>query len=410
MILSGKNFTGKLTIEAPPSKSVCHRELIIRFLCGDTSYLADSEEDNEDILATKSCLRSLNEASGLTNVRLFCNESGSTLRFMIPVACAYLLREGAEGNVTELIFETKGRLFDRPIKELADALSPHGITITKEEETRTIHAKGTMRAGKYVIDGSVSSQYISGLLMALPLMKEACSIEVMGEMKSVHYLNLTLNALKKYNCPTVVEGNTFLPKQAGYETVTSLPEFHVEGDWSNGAFLLCLQQFSDIDVTNLNPDSAQGDKAILNFLQSAEEVRVNHLAADSMWECKDIPDIVPYMAITAAFIYRKTEFHDIDRLRIKESDRVKAVREQLSAVGIKTEETDTTLTVYGSSAEVISSTLATPVKLSSYHDHRMAMCAILLAVILKTDVELDDLTCVKKSYPELISFVEKYLA
>lgn len=410
MIISGKNQKLNFTLEAPPSKSVCHRELIVRFLCGDDTYLSDSESDNEDILATKSCLRSMKDAKGAKTVRFFCNESGSTLRFMIPVACAYLLRDSLSDPAEELIFETRGRLFDRPIVELSDALGAHGITISKDEKTRTIHVSGKMSAGNYEIDGSVSSQYISGLLMALPLFEEPCRITVFGEMKSVHYLDLTLNALKKYNCPTVVEQNVFYPAQGGYANVTNLPDFHVEGDWSNGAFLLCLQQFCDLEVTNLNPESAQGDKAILPFLNSVDDCLVHSLDADSVWECNDIPDIVPYMAITAAFVYRKAVFRGIGRLRIKESDRVKAVREQLAAVGIKTEETDDTLTVYGSPELAHNYSSPSPVKLSSFHDHRMAMCAVLLAVILQTDVELDDLNCVKKSFPELIPIVEKYLA
>ena len=135
MIISG-NKNLDFTIEAPASKSIYHRELIVRFLSGDTGNLTDQEGDNEDILATRGCLRALADA-GNTNsdtAVLPCNESGSTIRFMIPVAAACLLREGHETNVKELVFTTKGRLFDRPVKELADALSPTGRESGKERQ------------------------------------------------------------------------------------------------------------------------------------------------------------------------------------------------------------------------------------------------------------------------------------
>ena len=461
MIITGKNRPLNFSIDAPASKSVYHRELIIRFLLGDTACLSELPDDNEDVLATKACLKALASAAkenaatdGMTDtatdgmfdttnnrtsdcesaakyegepagesdckqVLLPCNESGSTLRFMIPVACAYLLREGLNLSVKELIFSTKGRLFDRPITELSDALAPHGIQISKEEADRTIHVVGTMTPDRYTIDGSVSSQYISGLLMALPLFDSKCEIEVTGELKSVHYIGLTLDALEKYQCKTTVQGQSFFPKPSGYTTASAsgalAGDFSVEGDWSNGAFLLCLKEFSEISVGNLNPDSRQGDKGILPFLEAVSATRKEKgsdlLGKGSTWDCNDIPDITPYMAIVAAFVFEKTTFLGVSRLRIKESDRVAAIRKMLDAVNIKTEETHDSLTVYGSPASVISSGLTKPVSLSSYHDHRMAMCAILLTVILGTDADIDDVNCLKKSFPEFLNtYLPKYFS
>lgn len=405
MIISG-NKKLDFTIEAPASKSIYHRELIVRFLSGDRANIADKDGDNEDVLATKACLRALTDQNS-ERVILPCNESGSTIRFMIPVATAFLLREGLNSNTKELVFTTKGRLFDRPVKELADALSPMGITITKEDSDRSIHVTGKLKGGDFTIDGSVSSQYISGLLMALPLFENPCSVRVTGECKSIHYIELTQDVLAKYGCPADFRDHTYYPAVNGYAQSSLTDSFKVEGDWSNGAFLLCLKEWSNITVTNLNSDSRQGDKAILEFIKLVTDKDAH---PEVTWDCTDTPDIAPYMAVIAPFSFGKTTFTGISRLRIKESDRVKAVREQLLAVGIRTEETEDSLTVYEYESPA-NRKLPTPVKLSSYHDHRMAMCAILLAVILKTEVEIDDTECLKKSFPELLNeYLPKYFA
>ena len=397
MLISGKKWDREIEIDAPPSKSIYHRELIVRFLCGDRYNLDESEGDNDDIIATKSCLRALRDIYEEEDVVLDCNESGSTLRFMIPVAATYVF---AKGGRNRLIFRTAGRLFDRPIGELYEALKPHGIMIEKSESDRsfivTLASDATsMTAGEYVIDGSVSSQYISGLLMALTLFEEEAVVRVTGELKSVHYIELTEAVLKKYGAEVRKNDQIYYPVAGGYkkEAIEKYPDLKVEGDWSNGAFLLCLERFSKIRVNNLNTDSLQGDRAILDYFRCLEEGK------DLSFQCNDIPDIVPYMAIVAPFTVDKMTFNGIGRLRIKESDRVKAIREQLAAIGVLTEETEDSLTVYRYEGKI---PYDGTISLSSYHDHRMAMCAILIAVILKTEVELDDLECVKKSFPQLL--------
>ena len=403
MIISGKGRRLEFTIDAPPSKSVYHRELICRFLSGDTKCLSENLGDNNDIKATKSCLRSMYDArkSSAGEAVLHPGESGSTIRFLIPVAAAYLL--GEEKCSEKIIFRTEGRLFDRPFGELADAMRPHGISIEKDEATRSIVVTGAMTAGKYVIDGSVSSQYISGLLMALPLFTEQSSIEVTGQMKSIHYIELTLDALSKYSTPAKQEANTFVPSFGGYKGDIS-GDFKVEGDWSNGAFLLCLKEWSDIEVKNLDLNSRQGDKAIVDFLKFAKEEH----SGEATWDCTDTPDIAPYMAIVAPFLFGKITLTGIGRLRIKESDRVKAVREQLSAIDVRTEETEDTLTIYEYESPR-GEALREPIVLSSYNDHRMAMCAILIAVILKAEVDIDNTECLNKSFPEFQEIIRREL-
>ena len=460
MIINCLNKTPNFKIDAPPSKSIYHRELIVRFLLmnsvdSDDPGVPDNSDDlgfssddgadfrnttlkdltilpgdNEDIRATKSVLSALYNAanSSCDAVYLPCNESGSTLRFMIPVAAAYSLGKGRNHHgVKRLIFETKGRLFDRPLDELEAALKPHGITIEKDSSSRCIIVSGEMTPGEYTIDGSVSSQYISGLIMALTLFDEPCKINVTGEMKSVHYIDLTLDVLKKYGCEAEFKDGTFCPMIGGYLKQSNkyknkndiISDFKVEGDWSNGAFLLCLKKWSDIEVTNLNPDSRQGDRAIVDYLKLIDDVRSKAASAKGIvWDCTDIPDITPYMATVAPFVFDDITFTGISRLRIKESDRVMAVREQLAEIGVKTEETEDSLTVYRYSAgkETISNISSDlfgdkkNIRLSSYNDHRMAMCAVLIATILKTEIELDDISCIKKSFPEFLEYIEKYYA
>jgi len=401
MLISAKDRQLNITVEAPPSKSIFHRELIVRFLLGARDDLSWTEEDNDDIRATKACLCAL--AGGGEEVVLPCNESGSTLRFMIPVAAAYLLNS-KDVRSKRIIFETKGRLFDRPVEELEACLAPHGILITKDPDTRTITVTGRMTPGTFVIDGGVSSQYISGLLMALPLFDEECRIEVAGKIKSAGYIDLTLDVMAKYGLNVDIKDNIFVTApNAGITPPAS--GFKVEGDWSNGAFLLCLAEFSGIKVTGLNYSSRQGDRRIMEYLRFAK----THVKGDDcIWECSDTPDIVPYMAVSAPFLFDKITFTGVARLRIKESDRVNAIRQQLEKIGVVTEEDEDSLTVYGMD-DAAKETLPEVISLSSFHDHRMAMCAVLIAVILKTQVDIDDVECLNKSFPKLLEIIRREL-
>ena len=393
-----------LDIKAPLSKSVYHRELIINYLLGARgSFLEESPDDNDDIRATKACLRALENKDSDT-VALNCNESGSTLRFMIPVALSC-----KSEKVKTLVFKTKGRLIERPIKELADCLAPFGVIITKNAEENEITVTGNIEPGRYVIDGSVSSQYISGLLMALSCFDKGSTVEVTGGIASVHYIELTVDALSKYGINIVREDDTF---KVPAKTETSIPDgsFEVEGDWSNGAFLLCLGSLirgGSAKVSGLNMESVQGDRAIMRFLMLAgisylvegntvfvQDSLINPIRPSIEMDCSDIPDIVPYMAVTGAFRAYKTVLNGIKRLRIKESDRAKAVTEMLTAIGANVTLEEDTITI-----EYIDKT-ADDIVLTSSGDHRMAMAAVLCAAATGKDIELDNIDCLDKSFPE----------
>ena len=411
MKISCRNLN--LDIKAPLSKSVYHRELIVNFILGARGgFLNDSEDDNDDIRATKACLRAL-ENTDSEEFILNCNESGSTLRFMIPVALAV-----KSEKAKKLIFKTRGRLIERPIEELADCLAPFGVTITKNVEANEIEVTGDIKPGKYVIDGSVSSQYISGLLMALSSFEKESVVEVTGGIASIHYIELTTDALAKYGINVVKEGDTFTVPAKSINTVPD-GNFEVEGDWSNGAFLLCLGSLirgGSAKITGLRTESVQGDKEILHFLKLAgvtflnegdtffvQDSHTNTLRKILEMDCSDIPDIVPYMAVVGAFRSEKTVLKGIKRLRIKESDRAKAITEMLSAIGGNVTLEEDTITI-----EYIDK-IARDIKLTSSGDHRMAMAAVLCAAATGKDIELDNIDCLDKSFPEFRKIVQKEL-
>ena len=406
--------TGKeLTVKAPPSKSVFHRELIVNYILGARGdYLLSSEGDSNDIKATKGCLAALADIADGEDIILPARESGSTLRFMIPVALALT------GGNNRLIFKTEGRLIERPLEELSDCLAPHGISISKDKENNAVICTGKLAPGRYVIDGSVSSQYISGLLMALSFFEEGSSVEVTGKISSVHYIELTTGVLAKYGINVALENNVYtIPGRPADKTAAG--DFEVEGDWSNGAFLLCLGSLikdGGVKVEGLEPDSAQGDKKITEFLSglgidvkfgdgimetgcSAEKTAVS----DITMECDDIPDIVPYMAVTGAFYAKKTVLKGTARLRIKESDRVAAVTGMLASCGIRAEADEDSITVYGA----VPADVPEKISLTSSGDHRMAMSAVLLAAGLGKKVSLDDISCLDKSFPAFREIVER---
>lgn len=413
MIIACKNMM--LDLKAPASKSAYHRELIVNYVLGARgSFLDIKKDDNDDVIATKRCLAELSSASdtGDDDIILPANESGSTLRFMIPLALA--LKGSPERS---MVFTTKGRLVERPLDDLANCLLPFGVTIEKDIEKRTVTARGFLMAGDYTIDGSVSSQYISGLLMALSFFNRPSKITVTGEMSSVHYIELTVAVLRKYGANVTREGNVFnVPGRAGVDTPSG--RFTVEGDWSNGAFLLCLGSLmknGGAMITGLDPESVQGDRTIVDFLEGlgvevdTEDGAVSVMGPDGeppvdeiTMSCNDIPDIVPYMAVTGAFKAKKTVLTGIKRLRVKESDRASAICEMLGCCGIKTELEEDSLTVYGA----VRSDIPEEISLTSSNDHRMAMAAVLCAAGTGRKVQIDDISCLSKSFPEFITIVE----
>ena len=358
------------TVAAIPSKSQAHRLLICAaFSDGETSLLCP--ETNRDIEATADCLRSLGAEITRTadgyrvvplrklpkNAVLNCCESGSTLRFMLPIV-------GALG--VDALFRMEGRLPSRPLSPLWEEMERMGCKLSRPDES-TIRCQGKLKAGIYSIDGSISSQFITGLLFALSLIPGDSRLEITGKVESKPYIDMTRAAMALFQAPH-------------YHTPGQI---QVEGDWSNGAFFLAAKALgSDLTVTNLNPASTQGDRAAAALLSALN----THCSIDA----SDIPDLVPVLAVVAAR-NKGAVFTNIRRLRLKESDRVATVIEMIQSLGGFAESTEDTLTVHG--------TGLTGGTVNSHNDHRIAMAAAIAATVCTGPVTILGAEAVNKSYP-----------
>lgn len=376
--LSPGKLTG--TIQAISSKSQAHRMLICaavsdkpcQIICADT---------NEDINATVACLNALG-ASIVRNSDCFyvepirsipdkaildCNESGSTLRFLLPFA-------GALG--VDATFLLRGRLAQRPLSPLWEEMERMGCKLSRPSEN-TVHCCGRLHPGVYTIDGGVSSQFVTGLLFAMAILPGRSTLNITGCLQSKPYVDITLDVLSSFRV-SVNEGSI-----EGKLPLNGPSCLQVEGDWSNAAFFLVANALgSDIVLENLNSQSYQGDRAI-------EEILLQWDANRSV-DLSQIPDLMPILSIFAA-ANAGAEFINIQRLRLKESDRVNAVQSMLERMGIRTESTDSTLRIFPGAFKGGT--------VNSYNDHRIAMAAAIASTIADGPITITDAQCVKKSYP-----------
>ena len=356
------------TVTVPPSKSIAHRMLIYAALADHPTDLV-CPETGDDINATIDCLQALGAdillqkagyhivpiAQFPESADLYCRESGSTLRFLLPIV-------GALG--VSATFHMEGRLPQRPLSPLIDEMQRMGCHITRPTNS-TIFCTGKLRCGYYQIDGSVSSQFISGLTMALPLISGESHLEIIGNVESKPYIDMTTQV-----------ANLF----------TSIPStpIIVEGDWSNAAFWLAASALgSQISIDGIARTAMQGDQQIVTLLPKI-------LHAHQEISGKDIPDLIPILAVVAAATNGAT-FTNISRLRTKESDRVAAIINMVCSLGGKAEATEDTLTIYATG--LVGGTV------DSYGDHRIAMSAAIAATVCSHPVTIQDGQCVKKSYP-----------
>lgn len=388
-------------VQVPPSKSVAHRMLICAALAGEPCTIL-CRSINRDMEATAACLNALGAditySDGQFTVNpiklvhkgatLNCGESGSTLRFLLPVAAAL----GADAT-----FIGQGRLPERPLSPLYEEMTAHGIKMSPNGQM-PLKCNGTLPAGTYTIDGGVSSQFISGLLMALPLTGQESRIIITGKQESVSYIGLTLNALKTFGIN--VDG-VVIP--GGQKYTTPHTRIAVEGDWSGAAFWITAGVTGSKPITCTGLDyasSAQGDRRIVDVLRTmgadittangTVTARPSRLTATQI-DCADIPDLVPVMTVAAASAQGTTVFDNIRRLRIKESDRIKSTLELLAGAGISAYATENTLTVTGG-----------PARDFAYNpsgDHRMAMAAAVLASGKDIKICIAGAECTGKSYP-----------
>ena len=380
-------------IEAIPSKSAAHRLLICAALAkGDTEIFCPSL--SKDIEATAECLKALGAGVEYKNGNFYvrpiesankdaildCGESGSTLRFLLPVVCAL----GAGASI-----KMHGRLPERPLSPLWEELCDHGAVLTKSAPD-VIRISGKLVAGDYSIRADISSQYISGLLFALPLLEGDSSLSLEGNVESVGYIEMTRQAQQAFGLDLSFTDNSFfIPAEADY---VSPGLGIVEGDWSNAAFWLAASKLSPegISVSGLRDDSQQGDKAVWQLMELIS-------SGDAVVDVKDVTDLVPILSVVAAVSPGKTEFINAGRLRIKESDRISSVCRMLSALGASCEEKAEGLVVYG--GRLRGGTV------NGENDHRIVMSAAIAAIACDEPVTIVGAEAVEKSYP---AFFEDY--
>lgn len=368
-------------VQIIPSKSQAHRLLICAaFADKETTLVCPAT--NKDIAATVSCLEALGASIVRTdrgyqvtpitsvpkNAVLPCGESGSTLRFMLPIVGAL----GVGG-----IFQLEGRLPQRPLSPLWEEMERMGCKLEWLQPDQ-LRCSGQLCAGEYRIDGNVSSQFITGLLFAASLMDGESWIAIWGELESRSYVDMTVQAMKRFRVK--VDGLVV----SGRQTYRSPGIIDVEGDWSNGAFWLVAKALgSRVEVLGLDPASAQGDRAAVQILKQLNTAP-QHISA------KDIPDLVPILAVAASAL-QGAAFTDIGRLRLKESDRVASTVAMINQLGGRAEATDDTLTVYPGTFSGGT--------VDACNDHRIAMAAAIAATVSKDAVTILGAECVQKSYP-----------
>ena len=393
-------------IKAIASKSVAHR-LLICAAFADKQTLIRCEETNDDIEATAACLSALGakivrrgayyEVSPIApdkvqkNAALPCKESGSTLRFLIPVVAAL----GAESS-----FIMEGRLPERPLSPLREELEAHGIVFSYKE-SKVLQIQGKLLGDSFTIDGGVSSQFISGLLFAMTLLKRKAMLTVTGKIGSAPYISITEDVLGLFGARPLKSENVY--SVSADSPFISPKALDVEGDWSNAAFPLCLGILGKgaVRVNGLNALSSQGDSQIVSLIQSfGGNISAEgdaFIASSSKLQARDIdarniPDLVPILAVLASVAEGTTKIYGASRLKLKESDRLMSVCSVLHAVGADIKQTDDGLIINGRPS-------LTGGRVSSYGDHRIAMSAAVAACVCSSPVIIEGAEAVQKSYP-----------
>lgn len=373
------------TVPAIPSKSQAHRLLICAALSeGETEILCP--ETSQDIDATAQCMRALGAeiertrsgfrvwpGRGQKQEILHPGESGSTLRFLLPVVGAL----GADAT-----FLLRGRLPQRPLSPLWEEMERMGCSLSRPAPD-TVRCRGKLRSGEYTLDGGVSSQFISGLLLALPHLEGDSYLHLTGKVESKPYIDLTRQAIAAF-------GGISRETEDGYEIPggqkwQSPGKIQVEGDWSNGAFWLCAKALGNpVTCTGLQEASAQGDKAVQALL-------TGFALGDMEIDMSQIPDLMPILSVAAASGRGVTRFVNAGRLRIKESDRIATIAALINNLGGHAEEQPAGLTIYPTGLRGGT--------VSAAGDHRIAMSAAIASTVCREPVTVVGAEAVEKSYP-----------
>lgn len=395
------------TLRAPASKSDAHRAMICAALADGPTRIT-IEGTGRDIEATRSCLESLGAvfsddgglavSGGLREARgglaaLDCGESGSTLRFILPLVPAL----GRSAEITGA-----GRLPSRPIGPLADALAARGARLSSRSLPLTV--SGELSPGDFRLPGDVSSQFITGLLFALPLLDGTSTITMTTPLESAGYVEMTIRTLERFGVEVERTADGWRVPSSRYRSPGG---YAVEGDWSSAAFPLAAGAIAGgrVTVIGLARDTAQGDAAICSLLarfgaraerdETSASVEAGEMRGIEI-DASQIPDMVPALAAVAAYAKGRTTIYGASRLRIKESDRIASTCEMLRAIGVSADETDDGLTIEGGSRPSGGT-------VDCAGDHRIAMASAAAACGCTAPVRLVGAHVCEKSYPRFFS-------
>jgi len=381
----------KGTISAPPSKSYTHRYLIAAMLSLKKCTIKNVFF-SEDVQATLNCLKgfgcqytidnnqiTLNTSLPAQEDYLFdCHESGSTLRFLIPIALT---------KFNHVTFTGTKRLIDRGIEIYEKILPQHGITLTKKENCFSF--SGKLQPGHYEIPGNISSQFISGLLFALPLLNKDSTIKIISPIYSTFYIHMTLNVLKKFKIAYELVGTTI--KIFGNQKYHAC-SCKVDGDYSNAAFLEAFNFFDhQIKIKNLNPLNIQGDRVYQFYFKILKE-------NNAILDISNAIDLGPILFVMASLMHGAT-FTGTKRLTIKESNRAQAMADELQKIGVK-------VSVFQNKVKIYPNKIHKPyLAFESHNDHRIVMALSILSTFF--DISIHHAEAINKSYPNYFDDLTK---
>lgn len=393
-----KKLSGEVTV--PPSKSVAHRMIIAAALADGVSTITNLSP-SADILATMDCMRALGakidfkgDAAVIEGIKkapdkavLDCHESGSTLRFLIPIACAL----GVDAE-----FIGSGKLPERPITPFLDELPKHGVKydLSKAENGYTLPCNffGKATSGEYKIDGGISSQFVTGLMFQLPLLHGDSEIVLASPLQSKPYVDITIGVLRNFGCEiSETERGYFVKGDQHLQPFSGA----VEGDYSQAAFFRVANSLgSELKILGLNENSLQGDRRIMDICDSFDRSGGEPFEID----CSDIPDLVPILTVLACFCKGTSRLTNVARLRFKECDRLSVTAECLNSIGGK-------VTVHEDSLEVVGVSSLKGGEINGHNDHRIPMSMAIAATMCKEPLIIRGAECVSKSFP---NFFEVY--
>ena len=400
-IIKPSNCKG--TIKIPPSKSMAHRAIICASLADGKSTLSNIDY-SVDIQTTINCMRKLGayiecfddtviiqgikDFNHLIDNHIECNESGSTLRFLIPIFSL---------TNQKIIFTGKNRLLKRPQKIYEDLFHKNHLTFNQTNEF--IEIQGSLQPNEYTIHGNISSQFISGLLFTLPLLNDNSKIHILPPFESKSYIELTIQMLEKFGIKILWENDDTLiiPGNQKYNAHNEI----IEGDFSQFAFFGVLGAInSKLDILGMNVNSLQGDKQILEILNNFNSLVIENdgiytVAPSSLIahdiDLKNCPDLGPIVCILGMFSKGITHVYNASRLRLKESDRIDAMVSECAKMGCNIDVMDDEMVIHGNTF------MSPKVELSGWKDHRIVMaCAIALT---KLGGVIEGCEAISKSYP-----------